>query len=69
YGGEEMAVLLPKADLAGAVPVAERLREAIEAASSLAPGERAAAFATIIGAWEADLAAFRRLRAPFLLYE
>jgi diguanylate cyclase (GGDEF)-like protein len=31
YGGEEMAVLLPKADLAGAVPVAERLRGAIEA--------------------------------------
>jgi len=31
YGGEEMAVLLPKADLAGAVQVAERLRAGIEA--------------------------------------
>jgi diguanylate cyclase (GGDEF)-like protein len=31
YGGEEMAVLLPKADLEGAVQVAERLRAAIEA--------------------------------------
>jgi diguanylate cyclase (GGDEF)-like protein len=31
YGGEEMAVLLPKADLDGAVQVAERLRAAIEA--------------------------------------
>src|SRR5436190_1724431 len=30
YGGEEMAVLLPKADLAGAVQVAERLRAGIE---------------------------------------
>ncbi|HZE95421.1 MAG TPA: GGDEF domain-containing protein [Planctomycetota bacterium] len=31
YGGEEMAVLLPKADLEGAAQVAERLRSAIEA--------------------------------------
>jgi diguanylate cyclase (GGDEF)-like protein len=31
YGGEEMAVLLPKADLEGAVQVAERLRAAIDA--------------------------------------
>jgi len=31
YGGEEMAVLLPKADLDGAAQVAERLRAAIEA--------------------------------------
>jgi len=31
YGGEEMAVLLPKADLGGACQVAERLRSAIEA--------------------------------------
>jgi diguanylate cyclase (GGDEF)-like protein len=31
YGGEEMAVLLPKADLDGAAQVAERLRSAIEA--------------------------------------
>jgi diguanylate cyclase (GGDEF)-like protein len=31
YGGEEMAVLLPKAELEGAVQVAERLRAAIEA--------------------------------------
>jgi len=31
YGGEEMAVLLPKAELAGAVQVAERLRASIEA--------------------------------------
>jgi diguanylate cyclase (GGDEF)-like protein len=31
YGGEEMAVLLPKADLAGAAQVAERLRVALEA--------------------------------------
>jgi diguanylate cyclase (GGDEF)-like protein len=31
YGGEEMAVLLPKADLPRAVAVAERLRKAIEA--------------------------------------
>jgi diguanylate cyclase (GGDEF)-like protein len=31
YGGEEMAVLLPKAGLEGAVQVAERLRAAIEA--------------------------------------
>lgn len=31
YGGEEMAVLLPKADLEGAGQVAERLRAAIEA--------------------------------------
>lgn len=31
YGGEEMAVLLPKADLEGASQVAERLRAAIEA--------------------------------------
>lgn len=31
YGGEEMAVLLPKADLDGACQVAERLRAAIEA--------------------------------------
>ncbi|HEV3029313.1 MAG TPA: GGDEF domain-containing protein [Planctomycetota bacterium] len=31
YGGEEMAVLLPKADLEGAAQVAERLRAAIEA--------------------------------------
>jgi diguanylate cyclase (GGDEF)-like protein len=31
YGGEEMAVLLPKADLDGASQVAERLRAAIEA--------------------------------------
>jgi len=30
YGGEEMAVLLPKADLAGAMQVAERLRAGIE---------------------------------------
>jgi diguanylate cyclase (GGDEF)-like protein len=31
YGGEEMAVLLPKADLDGAIQVAERLRAAIDA--------------------------------------
>ncbi len=31
YGGEEMAVLLPKSDAAGAAPVAERLRAAIDA--------------------------------------
>jgi diguanylate cyclase (GGDEF)-like protein len=31
YGGEEMSVLLPKAELEGAVQVAERLRAAIEA--------------------------------------
>jgi diguanylate cyclase (GGDEF)-like protein len=31
YGGEEMAVLLPKTSLAEAAPVAERLRKAIEA--------------------------------------
>jgi diguanylate cyclase (GGDEF)-like protein len=31
YGGEEMAVLLPKADLEGALQVAERLRAGIEA--------------------------------------
>jgi diguanylate cyclase (GGDEF)-like protein len=31
YGGEEMAVMLPKAELEGAVAVAERLRAAIEA--------------------------------------
>lgn len=31
YGGEEMAVLLPKAELDGAAQVAERLRAAIEA--------------------------------------
>jgi diguanylate cyclase (GGDEF)-like protein len=31
YGGEEMAVLLPKSDLAAAAAVAERLRAAIEA--------------------------------------
>lgn len=31
YGGEEMALLLPKAELEGAVQVAERLRAAIEA--------------------------------------
>jgi len=31
YGGEEMAVLLPKADVQGAAQVAERLRTAIEA--------------------------------------
>ena len=31
YGGEEMAVLLPKAELEGAAAVAERLRAAIEA--------------------------------------
>ena len=31
YGGEEMAVLLPKADLDGAMAVAERLRAGIEA--------------------------------------
>jgi diguanylate cyclase (GGDEF)-like protein len=31
YGGEEMAVLLPGTDLAGALGVAEELREGIEA--------------------------------------
>src|SRR6185436_3190626 len=31
YGGEEMAVLLPKAEVEGAAQVAERLRAAIEA--------------------------------------
>jgi diguanylate cyclase (GGDEF)-like protein len=31
YGGEEFAVLLPNTDLAGALQVAEQLREGIEA--------------------------------------
>jgi diguanylate cyclase (GGDEF)-like protein len=38
YGGEELAVILPETDLGGAILLAERMREAIEAMQ--VPGAR-----------------------------
>jgi diguanylate cyclase (GGDEF)-like protein len=53
YGGEEMAVLLPKAGLGQAVPVAERLRAAIEA-RKIAGIRVTASFG--VAAWDPSLA-------------
>ena len=40
YGGEEMAVILPQTDAAGAGQLAERMREAIEALQVPRAGRR-----------------------------
>lgn len=48
-GGEEFAVLLPEASLAGALAYAERIREDVEALAVTAPGHREARCTVSIG--------------------
>ena len=55
YGGEEFAVILPGADAAGAVPLAERVRAAIERSQVVFEGARLAVTVSIgVSAWPDD---------------
>jgi len=47
YGGEEIAVLLPDTDLAGAMFVAERMRDAVQSLGLAHAGSKAAAVVTV----------------------
>ena len=49
YGGEEVLVILPQTEAAGAVQLAERWRQAIEAASFTAPDGRSVGVTVSIG--------------------
>ena len=52
YGGEEIAVLLPQTDAAGAVAAAERFRQAVEALAVVHAGSPAGHLTVSIGAAE-----------------
>jgi diguanylate cyclase (GGDEF)-like protein len=71
YGGEEFAVLLPGTDQEGGRILAERLREAIEAAEVFFEGERVA-FTVSLGVAQltAEVAEYKQLieRADRALY-
>jgi len=55
YGGEEFAVILPGADAAGALPLAERVRTAIERSHLVFEGARLAVTVSVgIAAWPED---------------
>jgi diguanylate cyclase (GGDEF)-like protein len=55
YGGEEFAVILPGADAAGALPLAERVRAAIEKSHVVFEGARLAVTVSVgVAAWPED---------------
>ena len=55
YGGEEFAVILPGADAAGAAPLAERVRAAIEKSHLVFEGARLAVTVSVgVAAWPED---------------
>jgi diguanylate cyclase (GGDEF)-like protein len=55
YGGEEFAVILPGADAAGALPLAERVRGAIEGSHLVFEGARLAVTVSVgVAAWPED---------------
>ena len=55
YGGEEFAVILPGADAAGAAPLAERVRAAIEGSQVVFEGARLAVTVSVgVAAWPED---------------
>jgi diguanylate cyclase (GGDEF)-like protein len=55
YGGEEFAVILPGADAAGAAPLAERVRAAIERSQVVFEGARLAVTVSVgVAAWPDD---------------
>jgi diguanylate cyclase (GGDEF)-like protein len=55
YGGEEFAVILPGADAAGALPLAERVRAAIEKSQVVFEGARLAVTVSVgVAAWPED---------------
>jgi diguanylate cyclase (GGDEF)-like protein len=55
YGGEEFAVILPGADAAGAAPLAERVRAAIEGSQLVFEGARLAVTVSVgVAAWPED---------------
>jgi diguanylate cyclase (GGDEF)-like protein len=55
YGGEEFAVILPGADAAGAAPLAERVRAAIEGSQAVFEGARLAVTVSVgVAAWPDD---------------
>ncbi|MBW2314532.1 MAG: diguanylate cyclase [Deltaproteobacteria bacterium] len=56
YGGEEILVILPQTELEGAVQVADRWRQAVEAATFRAPDGRSVGVTVSIGVAMFDLA-------------
>jgi diguanylate cyclase (GGDEF)-like protein len=55
YGGEEFAVILPAADEAGAVHMAERVRQAVEKNQTIFEGARLSVTASFgVGVWPSD---------------
>ena len=55
YGGEEFVVILPEADAAGAAPLAERIRQAVEAQQLVFEGARLAVTASFgLAVWPGD---------------
>ena len=55
YGGEEFGVILPGADAAGAAPLAERVRAAIEGSQVVFEGARLAVTVSVgVAAWPED---------------
>ena len=55
YGGEEFAIILPGADAAGALPLAERVRAAIERSQLAFEGARLAVTVSVgVAAWPED---------------
>jgi diguanylate cyclase (GGDEF)-like protein len=55
YGGEEFAIILPGADAAGALPLAERVRAAIEKSHLVFEGARLAVTVSVgVAAWPED---------------